>query len=47
MVHEGGALFHVARFRDDVEDVAEQVESLQLAHSGEWDKWKLDFGQTC
>jgi predicted deacylase len=32
-VHEGEALFHIARFRDDVEDVAEQVESFQLAHA--------------
>jgi len=35
MVHEGEALFHIARFRDDAEEVAEQVESFQQSHGGD------------
>ncbi len=36
MVHEGEALFHIARFKDDVEVVMEQVETFNLAHAGEF-----------
>lgn len=35
MVHEGEALFHVARFKDDVEEVLEQVETFNLSHGDE------------
>lgn len=33
MVYEGDAVFHIALFHDDVEDVSEQVESFQAMHS--------------
>lgn len=35
MVHEGEALFHIARFKDDMDDVLEQVESFHMVHSDE------------
>ena len=37
MVHEGEALFHIARFAEDEGDVAEHVEIFQQAHSD--DPW--------
>ena len=37
MVHEGEALFHIARFSEDDEDVAEHVETFQQSHSD--DDW--------
>ena len=36
MVYEGEALFHVARFKDDVGEVVEQVETFNLSHAEEW-----------
>ena len=33
MVHEGEALFNIAKFKDDVEDVADQVDIFQVAHA--------------
>ena len=33
IVHQGDALFHVARF-EDVGEVAQQVEDFQAAHQG-------------
>jgi predicted deacylase len=35
MAQEGEALFHIARFRDDAEEVAEQVEMFHQAHAEE------------
>ena len=35
LVHEGDAIYHIARFRDDVSDVANQIESFQLDHTDE------------
>jgi predicted deacylase len=32
IVHEGDAVFHIARFRDDVDEVAGQVESFHQTH---------------
>jgi hypothetical protein len=32
VAHEGDALFHIARFRDDVDEVEETVDSFQQAH---------------
>lgn len=32
LVHEGDAVYHIARFEDDAEDVAEQVETFQMNH---------------
>lgn len=32
MVHKGEALFHIARFKDDIEEVVEQVESFHRTH---------------
>ena len=37
MVHEGEALFHIARFKDDVEDVIGQVDTFQEAHAASED----------
>jgi hypothetical protein len=33
MAHEGEALFHIARFKDDMDDVMEQVETFNQAHA--------------
>lgn len=33
LVHEGDAVFHIARFGDHVDNVAEQVETFQLNHN--------------
>jgi predicted deacylase len=33
IVHEGDAAFHIARFRDDVDEVAGQVESFHQTHT--------------
>jgi len=35
LVHEGDAVYHVARFKDDEEDVAEGVEQFQSVHGDE------------
>ena len=32
VAHEGDALFHIARFRDDVDEVEGSVDSFQQAH---------------
>ncbi|MTW21570.1 succinylglutamate desuccinylase/aspartoacylase family protein [Allochromatium palmeri] len=32
LVHEGEALYHIARFRDDHDDVADEVEAFQQTH---------------
>ncbi len=32
LVHEGDAVYHIARFHDDVDEVADQVESFQQHH---------------
>ncbi len=34
-VHEGDALFHIARFNDDLSDVAEGVDNFHQVHSDE------------
>lgn len=33
MIHEGEALFHIARFRDDVDEVEETVDSFHQTHT--------------
>jgi predicted deacylase len=33
IVHEGDAVFHIARFRDDVDEVADQVESFHQTYA--------------
>ena len=33
MVHEGEALFHIAKFKDDVEDVVGQVDVFHETHA--------------
>ena len=35
LVHEGDAVFHIARFRDDFDEVGEQVNSFTEGHSAE------------
>jgi predicted deacylase len=35
LVHEGEALFHVARFNDDLDDVVETLEEFELSHQDE------------
>lgn len=35
MIHEGEALFHIARFRDDVDDVEGSVDDFQQTHADE------------
>lgn len=35
LVHEGDAVFHIARFRDDFDEVGEQVSSFNEGHSAE------------
>lgn len=35
IVHEGDAVYHIARFRDDMSDVVDRVESFQLDHEDE------------
>lgn len=35
LVHEGDAVFHIARFRDDVDEIGEQVTSFNEDHSAE------------
>ncbi len=37
MVHEGEALFHIARFKDDIDEVVGQVESFHLTHADDDD----------
>lgn len=35
IVHEGDAVYHIARFKDDIVDVVDRVESFQLDHAEE------------
>lgn len=35
IVHEGDAVYHIARFKDDIGDVVDRVESFQLDHADE------------
>jgi len=35
IVHEGDAVYHVARFKDDIDEVVDSVESFQLDHTDE------------
>lgn len=35
IVHEGDAVYHIARFADDIDDVVDRVESFQLDHTDE------------
>jgi predicted deacylase len=37
MTHEGEALFHIARFKDDIDEVMGQVETFHLAHAEDID----------
>jgi predicted deacylase len=37
MTHEGEALFHIARFKDDIDEVMGQVETFHLAHAQDID----------
>jgi hypothetical protein len=38
VTHEGDALFHIARFHDDIDDVEESVDSFHQVHTEE-DSW--------
>lgn len=41
MTHEGEAMFHIARFRDDVDEVQETVDSFNRTHADE-SLWEFD-----
>ena len=36
MTHEGEALFHIARFKDDIDEVVEQVETFHQAYAEDY-----------